>query len=289
MSEQEKINMQGAETTLDQDILEALDKVEEETFIYKGTTYTMTSFMQAHHLTSSEAEKVLKVLRAKGLIINPQKVNRDKDIEKALHQGEVLYATEIIEEENTAQAQYAVQTRREQVLSYSSVDFDFSTRRKAQEFTLNVQNMFLQFDILVSGDIYIVRVYNIPQKELNALTRSYKSDQFITNASRKVNNITNKTVATVDYMSRNIVTPISKSAFDCTVKTASVLVSGAARIAACGLVAISKGIQQGAQAIQQDTEITAAHAELINAKNAVIDMYNSGQARGGNGIHINRD
>lgn len=286
------ITNNAPQDTLDTDIMDALlEETAEEEFIYKGVVYTEETFIQDNPgLNKNNVKSVIANLKQKGLIATKNMPIKDKDIEKAIQETKVVYAAEVINEDNEASNRYALETQRQDKLVYEHIAFDFPVARKAQEFSLNVQNLCLQFDIrletLNGENIYVVYAYNVPQKEANTLARIYKSDKFIAEASRRVNNFANNAVSTVDYVSRNIVTPVSKSAFDCTVKTGSVLLSGAARILACGVVAISKGIQQGAQAMQQDTEITAARAEMINAKNTVIDMWNGGKSKGGNGIHI---
>ena len=273
------------EKTLDQDIAEAISSAEPK-FNYKGKEYTRKSFIEAQTgVTEANVDMVIANLEAAHLLYWLDRPSVDKDLESAIKQAQVQQDAHHAEQEREAAETYAIMNKRRNVPTHRSVHFDFPTYSTAQNFKIVVNNMRIESKIESTMQVHKVFVFNITEQDLRTLTRVYKSNNFIEAASRRVDKFTNNTVATADYVSRNIVAPVSKSAFNCAVKTGSVAISGIARILASGVIAISQGIQEGANAIKQDTEITAARAEFINAKNTIANKWNDGYGSD-NGIHI---
>ena len=275
------------ETTLDQDIEAAISSAEPK-FNYKGKEYTRKSFIEAQTgVTEANVDMVIANLEAAHLLYWLDRPSVDKDLESAIKQAQVQQDAHHAEQEREAAKVYAAMNKRENVPAYKSVHFDFPTFGTAQNFKMTVESMYLKSDTIFdeAKKIYMVYVFNITEKDLDSLTRVYDSNKFIEEAARKVDKFTNHAVVTADYVSRNIVAPVSKSAFNCAVKTGTVAVSGIARILASGVVAIAQGIQEGANAIKQDTEITAAKAQLITARNTLASKWNNGY-NNHSGIHI---
>lgn len=259
----------------------------EADFLFNGKPYTYAEFAQAFKIDDSILMTTVEILKQRGNIreLNPD--NRDKLIKKVEKAAIAIEKGKSIINDELAEEHYKLETKREGVPTYDNVEFEFGTKTKLDDFRLAVYDLDLDSEVIINDNgFYVLRVYHITEKELGKLSMLYKTNKVVDTGVRKVQKGTESAVKAANYGVKNIATPVAKAGFGAGARIAKVLATGLFRFGAVATTEIIECTREAAHEIKNDATIAVAKAEIIQAKNDILDK--SGRSASGcSGIKIN--
>lgn len=271
---------------------EALEGQEEEVaadFLFRGRPYTYETLSEEFDIKSELLVTTVDLLKQKGYITDLNPDTREKFIKKVEKEATAIEAGKEVLMDEYKEETYKIESKRKNVPTYESVEFEFGTQAKLNDFRRVVCDLRLTSEILLDENgFYILRVFNITDKELGKLSTLYKTNKVVTAGVKKTEELTDKSVQVVDYTVKNIAAPVAKAGFGAGVKILKTLATGLFRMGAMATTEVIEGTRLTAYEIKNDPNVAVAKAELIQAKNDILDK--TGRTAIGNtaGIRVNR-
>lgn len=257
-------------------------------FLFRTKPYTYEQFAADFNISENVLVTTVEILKQQGHITDMNPDTREKFIRKVEKEATTIEAGKAIIMDQIQETNFKLATKRQGVPTYESVEFEFGTQAKLNDFRTAVINLNLESEILIDENgFYLLRVFNITDKDLGKLSMLYKANKVIASGVSRAEQTTDNAVKVVDYTVKNIASPVARAGFGAGVKIAKTLTTGLFRLGAMATSEIIEGTRATAHEIKNDPNVAVAKAELIQAKNDILDRSGRNMA-GTSGIRINR-
>lgn len=285
----DEMNLVASIVAAQQEVEEEAEEEEPEVdFLFRTKPYTYEQFAADFNINQNILVTTVEILRQQGHVTDVNPDTRDNFIKKVEKQATTIETGKAVIMDQIQETNYNLASKRQGVPTYESVEFEFGTQAKLNDFRTAVINLNLDSEVLLDANgFYLLRVFNITDKDLGKLSMLYKTNKAVAAGVKKAEQTTDQAVKVVDYTVKNIASPVARAGFGAGVKIAKTLTTGLFRLGAMATSEIIEGTRATAHEIKNDPNVAVAKAELIQAKNDILDRSGKNMA-GTSGIRINR-
>jgi hypothetical protein len=268
-------------------------KADEDTVIsFYGQTYNVDQFAQAFSdgdKTNAIGAMTILLNNGRAKLYKGAENKQTKAFEKTYEEQSIkdaAYEHENYEEKNK---DYRAEQKREGKLTYPCVEFEFAYPLKAQEFENYVKKdlRIIDTEISVRGGRCVLKVYNVTDSEVNAMSRTYKADKFTQNAIGVVDTTAKRATDAVHYTATKVVSPVIQVGARAGASIFKTILATAAKTAGTLVSATASGIKSAAYEIKHDPEVLKGARDIIEVGDSVRRKVGTGQC-GGAGITIHQ-
>lgn len=249
--------------------------MQEEEFEYKGKMYTYGTFAQMHRIAPDAVIGVVAVLEQQGKIKRSQSEEDpilDKDIRHALKELEAFSAAQQIEQDVMNEQLYKKMVVRDGRHVYPKVEFAFGNMQSLKEFRGAVKEMYLDSEMVIDDDerIFTLRVKDVSDKELTALSNLYKANKFVKATVEFTSKGFDTAFKVTDYAAKKVAVPVAKIGITGSLSIAKSLVGSLAKVGGLAVSETIKAVRETSEALAEDEQIAIAKAELLRSKNEIV-------------------
>lgn len=259
-------------------------------FDYMGVHYTVESFAEQYSIALDQAHQVIEILVQQGKIVFGTKQEiADKDVLKALKQAGIFSNAQDVLDDESSDLNYRKQKARVGRHVYGQVEFEFGNMKDLKAFKQSVMNLRLESEKVVDDEreCFILRVFDLSDKELTNLSRIYKTNNFVKTAVTKTNNAFDGALKATDYTAKNVLVPVTKIGISGMLNIGKSLVGTVAKVGSIAVTETMRTTRDTVNTIKEDDAMLVARAELNRTKNEISHKINTRKGiSGGNGIKI---
>lgn len=256
-----------------------------------GQMFTVEQFAKEFSEgNETQAEKVIEVLIAQGranwVEMNPRQ-KEDRVMMKALVQQTIEQQADLHDHYDNLQKEYKRNQAREGRLTYEEIELDFAHLGKAQEFQLYVANVLaLESEIALKGNVCTLRVFDCTDKELNAMSLKYKTENTIGAVVGGVDKVASGATKAVDYTAKQVIAPTVQVGAKAGVSILKTLAVTGVKATGTIVSALASGTKQCVSEIQTDPDVLRASRDLLGVKDSAMRAVRSHSTSVGNGIRV---
>lgn len=259
---------------------------------FYGQTYTVQQFADAYSegdVTNAIGAMTILLNNGRAKLYEGTQSKEAKAFQKTYSEQSVkdsAYEHEMYEEMNK---DYRAEQRREGKLVYPCVEYEFAYPLKAQEFEHYVKTQLRIADTEVStrNGKCSLKVYNVTDAEVNAMSRQYKADKVTQAAVGVVDTTVRRTTDAVHYGATRVVSPIIQVGAKAGASIFKTLLTTTAKTAGTLVSATTQGVKSATYEIKHDPDVLKGTRDILEAGDSIRRKVNMGQS-GGGGITIHQ-
>ena len=234
--------------------------------------YTEEEFVEKYGAEGEDiAASFLEMLLKSGqatIVDNEIQTKEDKAIHQALKEQEIIEKAEMFDEYDQKQKEFKMAQSRENRLLYEQIELDFAHLGKAEEMQNWIKSeLALQTEIAIVNGFCVLRVFNLTDKDLNAINLRYTTDKAIGTVVSKVEDTANFATDAVHYTANKVVSPLAKATAKASANIFKTLAVTTAKTGGTLISSLTNGIKQSSKEIQNDPEVVRAIRDLTEVKN----------------------
>jgi hypothetical protein len=185
---------------------------------------------------------------------------------------------------------YRADQKREGRLTYPCVEYEFAYPLKAQEFENYVKKDLRIYDteLSVRNGKCSLKVYNVTDAEVNAMSRTYKADKFAQATVGVVDTTVGHATDAIHYGATRIVSPVIQVGVRAGASIFKTILTTTAKTAGTLVSATTQGVKSATYEIKHDPEVLKGSRDLLDAGDAIrrkVGICNNGGA----GITIHQE
>lgn len=259
---------------------------------FYGKIYTVDQFAEAFSNGDTEsAMGAMTVLLNNGRAkLYEGTLNKEaKAFEKTYHEESIKDAAYEHENYEELNKDYNAEQKREGRLTYPCVEFDFAYPLKAQEFEKYVRDTLRVKDTEISlrDGKCSLKVYNVTDYELNAMSRTYKADKVTQAAVGVVDTTARRVTDAAHYGATKVVAPVIQVGAKAGASIFKTLLTTAAKTAGTLVSATTSGVKSAAYEIKHDPDVLKGTRDILEAGDAMRRKVNLSNPSG-SGITIHQ-
>lgn len=239
----------------------------------------------------NKASQTIEILIAQGRanwVEHDPKARENKEFMRALVQQTIVEQADLHDQYDVLQREHEREKKRAGRLTYPEIELDFAHLGKAQEFQLYVANVLaLESEIAIRGSQCVLKVFNCTDKELNAMSLKYKTENAINSVVGGVDKVATGATKAVDYTAKQVIAPTVQVGAKAGVSILKTLAVTGVKATGTIVSALAAGTKQCVSEIQTDPDVLRASRDLLGVKDATMRAVRSHSTATGNGIRIN--
>lgn len=237
-----------------------------------------------------KASRTIEVLISQGRanwVEHDPRAKENKALMKALVQQTIEEQADLHDHYDVLQREHKREQQRAGRLTYDEIELDFAHLGKAQEFQIYVANVLaLETEIAIRGSKCVLKVFNCTDKELNAMSLKYKTENAINTVVGGVDKVATGATKAVDYTAKQVIAPTVQVGAKAGVSILKTLAVTSVKATGTIVSALAAGSKQCVQEIQTDPDVLRASRDLLGVKDSTMRAVRSHSASTGNGIRI---
>lgn len=256
-----------------------------------GDIYTVEKFAKEFAESNEETaliviEKLIKQGRA-NWVDTSQTKKQDKALLKTLVQEAIQEQAEVYDNYDRQALEFKHQQQRANRLTYKGIELDFAHLGKAQEFELwIVQELNLETEVAMKNGHAVLRVFNLTDKDMNAINLRYKADKGIQTVVGSVDTVAKNATKAVDYTATKVLAPTVQVGARAGVSILKTLAVTGAKTTGTLISALTNGTKQCVQEVRTDADVVRATRDILDAKDSTMRMIRNHTGSAASGVRI---